>query len=90
MITNKNELAAELARRCTDSENFEGDLNVTQAAHALKCLREIAADTVSEGAYNVSDLADMFIGCKIGCALIPTGQTVTLKIKADGEAKAGN
>ena len=45
---NAQELASELARRCRDSENFEGDMNVAQAAHALKCLREIIVEMEQE------------------------------------------
>jgi len=43
-IEDRKDLASELARRCHDSENFEGDLNVSQASHVLKELREILVD----------------------------------------------
>jgi hypothetical protein len=40
-INNQNELAAELAIRCSNSKNFKGDINVAQASHVLKNLKEI-------------------------------------------------
>jgi peroxiredoxin family protein len=48
ILKNVNELASELAKRCKNSENFEGDMNVAQASHALKCLREIVVEMEKE------------------------------------------
>lgn len=48
-IENRNDLASELALRCKDSANFEGDLTVAQAQHALKELRGIARDMAASG-----------------------------------------
>lgn len=56
MTMDKSELASELARRCHNSENFEGDLNVAQASHVLKTLREIITEQIEADGETVKRL----------------------------------
>jgi predicted secreted protein len=42
---NANELASELARRCSDSPNDDGlDMDIAQASHAVKVLRQLCVE----------------------------------------------
>jgi len=62
------DLASELARRCTDSRTFEGDLTIAQASHALRHLREIAAER-PVGVFNALKLAG-----HVRAVLVPRGE----------------
>ncbi len=57
-ITNFNELASEVARRCQNSEGFKGDLNVAQASHVLKHVKEILCEAGMIGSGTITKMLE--------------------------------